>query len=84
MRGVASTDISPHAAKKIVRAFLEEHRLPFEKLTARTIDFTDLARAKCVFVTVHGWTPNPIAEDLTHLAVNNGFRVDFRGEGFVC
>lgn len=78
------SDITTHAAKKVVQAFLDEHKLTYTKLSARTIDFIDLARAKCVFVTVHGWvpiitdTPEPTrGSELAHLAIANGFRVEF-------
>lgn len=70
---------APSECKKVVRDFLTEHQLPFTKLTARTIDFTDLARTECVFVNVHGWEPSPKAEELDQLARANGFRVQFAG-----
>lgn len=70
-------------AKKLVASFLDARGLAYEKLTARTVNLDDLARARPIFVTVHGWTPNPAASELVSLAVANGFRVQFRGEGFV-
>lgn len=73
------SDITTHAAKKVVQAFLDEHKLTYTKLSARTIDFTDLMRAKCVFVTVFGWQVSPKGADLERLAVANGFRVQFDG-----
>ena len=72
-----------HQAKKIIKQFLDERGLKYEKIRGRTIDFTDLARASCIFVEVHGWTPNPAAIDAIDLAVKNGFRVQFFGPGIV-
>lgn len=67
--------ITPAGAKKIIKAALEERGLPFEKLTARTVDFTDLAGAKCVFVKIHGWNPDPRWEELKAVARMHGFRL---------
>lgn len=63
-------------AKWLIKAELERRKLPYTKLTARTIDFTDLARASCVFVKVHGWVPNPQWTELKAIAVANGFRIE--------
>lgn len=41
-------------AKKHARQALEQAGAPFEKLTARRVDFTDLARDSAYFVTVYG------------------------------
>lgn len=40
-------------AKQLVARLLDEQGLEYEKLTARTVDFGDLARASAVFVTIH-------------------------------
>lgn len=69
-------EITPAAAKKVIAAALAERDLPFTKLTARTVDFTDLARARCVFVKIHGWQPNPAWTELRQIAVDNGFRIE--------
>lgn len=66
-------------AKAIIRTELEARRLPFARLTSRTVGFSDLARESCVFVTVHGWGPNPQAEALETVARSHGFRVTFNG-----
>jgi hypothetical protein len=63
-------------AKKIIRSFLLEHNLPFTKLTARTIGFSDLARGSSIFVKIHGWQPNPVWDELKTLAHRNGFCVE--------
>ena len=68
--------MTPTQAKKLIQAELVSRSLPFTKLTARTISFADLARAECIFVTIHGWRPNPQWESLRQLAVANGFRIE--------
>jgi hypothetical protein len=68
--------MTPLRAKKIIKLKLDELGLKYEKLTARTINFSDLTRASCVFVKVHGWKPNPQWEILQLLAKNNDFRVE--------
>jgi hypothetical protein len=70
--------ITTHQAKKIIKEALDQEGLPYIKLTARTVDFTDLARVRYIFVRVHGWEPNPAGSVLKQLAVDNGFRVEFR------
>lgn len=42
------------AAKQEVRRELEARGVVFERLTAKTVSFYDLARCSAVFVTVHG------------------------------
>ena len=68
--------VTASQAKKIVKSELERRNLPFTKLTAKTIDFTDLARASCVFVKIHGWQPNPAFDEIRAVAVANGFRIE--------
>jgi len=70
--------VTPSQAKKIVADFLKSNGLD-NKLTAKTIGFSDLARGSSVFVAVHDWEPNPLASTLTDLAKENGFRVEFKG-----
>jgi hypothetical protein len=67
--------MTPQQAKKIVSEWLVKHSMTF-KLTARTVDFTDLARCKVIFVQVQGWEPNPLWNDLKALAKTNGFYVE--------
>jgi hypothetical protein len=74
-----NTIISPAACKKIMQQELVARNLPFTKLTARTIDFSDLARATCVFVKIYGWQPNPVWSELRAVAVQNGFRIEAQG-----
>ena len=67
------------AAKKIIRAELDRLGFADMKLTAKTVNFMDLARDSCVFVKVHGWKPHPAWEGIDRLAKDNGFRVDCDG-----
>jgi len=71
--------MTPNKAKVIVRAFLQSKGLSFDKLTAKTVDFTDLGRDRVIFVKVWGWSPNPLASELSQVARDNGFRVEFEG-----
>lgn len=70
-------------AKTLTADFLATHGVSFTKLTAKTVSFADLARGGAVFVTVHGWTPNSAADAVTAFARAQGFRVQFKGSGFV-
>jgi hypothetical protein len=57
---IETGSLTTHAAKRLLREELERRglrkKVSWTRLTVRTVDFTDLARARCVFVTVHGWT----------------------------
>lgn len=65
--------------KKIVKAFLDEHNLPYTKLTGRMVDFTDLLRSRGLFIKIHGWQGNPLWTQLEQLAKEHGFRVETDG-----
>lgn len=62
--------------KKIIQVELDKRNLPYTKLTAKTIGFSDLARGSCVFVKIHGWQPNPAWDEIKAIAVANGFRIE--------
>jgi len=68
--------MTPQHAKKIVRDWLTTKGLPYAKLTAHTVDFTDLARDQAIFVKVKGWQPNSLWNDLKSVAKANGFFVE--------
>ena len=70
--------MTPAKAKKIVKRFLDENKLTYDKITAKTIGFSDLARCSRVFVTIHNMQPNTSWKDLTEVSRDNGFYVDFR------
>ena len=65
--------MKPNEAKKIVSERIADAGLPEHKLTARTIGFSDLARARTVFVTVHNFEPHPAAQTIK----------GERGQGFI-
>ena len=77
------TAITSTQAKKLTEAKLRAEGLSGHKLSAKTVDFTDLARDKMIFVTVHNWTPNPKAECVQSFAKDAGFRVEFKGNNFI-
>jgi hypothetical protein len=71
------SQISPGAAKKIIAAALAQLGLAC-RLTARTIDFTDLAGVRVVFVTIHDapfGRGDPQFVNLAVLARSHGFRI---------
>lgn len=70
-------DITLQQAKAIVRTFLKQNFIGYDKLTGRVVGFSDLARTSRVFVTIHGWQPSPKAEELEQLAREAGFYVEF-------
>ena len=69
--------MTPNEAKRFTAKALEEYGQPAYRLSARTINFQDLARGSCVFVKVHDWAPNAIATELETIARANGFRIEF-------
>jgi len=73
----AAKPLTPKRAKDIIKQALLERGLAFAKLTAKTIGFQDLLRTDAIFVTVHGWQPNPVAAEIKSVAVQHGFRVQF-------
>lgn len=64
-------------ASKIIKDELDRLKLSYTKISARTVDFQDLARRSRIFVTVDGWEPNPIANNVSALALQHGFYVAF-------
>ncbi len=75
--------ITPPAAKKIIERELIARSVPFTKLAAQTVHFTDLARTSRIFVKIHGWQPNPVWGELKRIAVAHGFHIETRGERFL-
>lgn len=63
-------------AKMLIKKELVKRGLAYERLSAQTVSFSDLARGGCVFVRVHGWTPDPSFEALEAVARQHGFRVE--------
>jgi len=74
--GFINTEISVAECKRLLAHYLDEHNLSYDKLTARTISFQDLARASAVFVKIHGLQPGPAWIDLAKFAKQNNFIVE--------
>lgn len=68
--------MTPNEAKRITASKLAELGLT-HKLTARTIGFQDLARDDRVFVKIHDWQPSPLADEITAVAREHGFSIDW-------
>lgn len=75
----AGNKMTPAKAKKLIEDELKKLGLPYERITAKTISFQDLARDGKIFVKVHGWKPNPAGARLEQVARENGFKVDLGG-----
>jgi len=67
--------MNANQAKKIVAGILKEHGLS-NKLTARTISFTDLGRDSKIFVRILDWKPNPLWDEINKKASENGFCIE--------
>ncbi len=74
--------MKPSEAKKLMAAELQRLDVPYFRLSARSVDFTDLARTSCIFVTIHGFlfsTERPESwNKLKGFAILHGFRVEAR------
>ena len=68
--------ITTKEAKKLIIDALNRMQLPYNKVTAKNIDFSDLARGNAIFVTIHGWNPSPKFKELEKIAHENNFIVD--------
>lgn len=64
-------------AKRIVRNRAELFGLKYGKITARTVSFQDLARASCIFVSVHSPEPSPRWEEISEDVRCWGFCIEF-------
>ena len=67
--------MTSNEAKKIITKKLIDLNLPAYKLTAKTVDFSDLARGSKLFVKIHGWKPSPLWDDLQKTAKESGFLI---------
>ena len=65
-----------HKAKKILKTELDRLGLGYDKLTARTVNFSDLARSSAVFVRIHEWKPGPAWSQLQAVAKSHGFFIE--------
>lgn len=71
-------------ARKKLADFMAEKGYKYDKMSAKTIGFYDLARGSAVFVTVRGLqvtsdTWAPMVQDIKAFGKQNGFIVDFAG-----
>lgn len=68
--------MTANEAKKLMKEFLAAEGVEYDKLTAKTVSFTDLCRAECIFVKIHSinWQTVGNFETVTHFAKANGFR----------
>ena len=64
-------------AKKIIKQYLDGGNIPYTKLTARTIDFTDLMRAKRIFVKIYGWIPGEYYVGVKTFARHKNISLEF-------
>lgn len=71
------TSVNIAQAKKAISNEMRRLGLPQCRLSARTIGFSDLARASMIFVRIHGWNPDPRAQDIENVARAGGFGVEF-------
>lgn len=63
-------------AKKLIARELHSKNIGCDRLSGRTIGFSDLARGSAIFVKIHGWKPNPVWKDLQKVAHDNGFCIE--------
>ena len=71
-------NVTINDAKKIMKHELMTRGLAYTKLTGKTVDFSDLSRAREIFVCIHGWRPDPAWKELKEIAHNNGFFIETR------
>ena len=74
--------MTANQASKLIKQTCTDLKIPFTKVSAQTVSFSDLARGKRIFVTVFGWqsgyeSPSRYAL-LADVAKKNGFSVDVR------
>lgn len=71
--------MTPNDAKKLLSTELQRRNVPFEKMTAKTVSFSDLARGSGLFVRIHGVPAQSTPElwqSLKVIAKENGFFVE--------
>ena len=82
--------MTPNEAKKITRELCRTIGFDYERMTARTVGFTDLARHgvagdSCIYVRIFGWSKNsPDAihrfADVSATAKSRGFVTSLAGD----
>lgn len=71
--------MTPNRAKALLKSELDRLGLPYTKLTAKTVNFLDLARADAILVRIVGWQPNPCFDDIKKFGKEHGFIVESSG-----
>lgn len=70
--------MNARSARKIAKAILGKYGYGSVHITAKTVDFTDLARHSAVFVTVHdSWVPQDVAAKVEVDVKAAGFFIEF-------
>ncbi len=72
------TTITPRRAANLIKVKLLSMGF-HNRVSAKTVGFSDLARTSAIFVTVHDWQPNPKFSELKEVAKKNGFFVEGKG-----
>jgi hypothetical protein len=69
--------MTPAQCRKLIQVALNQRGIStWSKLTAKTMHFCGDSK---IFVTVHGWQPNPVASELKRIGHEHGFCVSFTG-----
>lgn len=77
------TEITVRSAKKIVKAALDERDLQYERIRGKTQYFSGLRNPEAIWVYVEGFVAHPLASEVSAIAKENGFFVQFEGRGIV-
>lgn len=72
----AGSAVTPRLASSMIRARLALLGLS-NRVSARTVGFSDLARTSIIYVTVHDWKPSSRAKDLEEFSKQHNFYVEF-------
>lgn len=71
--------ITARNASRLMADYLKAEQIGVNRVSAKIIDFTDLARKEAVFVYLDGWPINPeAAAKAKTYARDNGFFLMFR------
>jgi len=79
MDKVDQNKTTPIKAKSLLKKWLDENKVPYRTLSARTVGFSDLARDKAIFVKVFGWVArigNDNYSRMIEFSRKNGFIVE--------
>jgi len=71
-----SCEITPRKAANITKTYLAIRNIPFTKVSARTIGFSDLLRCSRIWVRVEGTIRGAFWAELDKIAHDQGFYVE--------